>query len=60
VALQDEVGVHVRGTADGSVEVVDFKPQQDAVTIGFVTGITDRPVVMLDTKSVQLKNQRAM
>ena len=57
MAREDRLRLHVGGTGHGGVEVVDFEPQQQAVAVGLVLRVTDRPVVMLDLKAVELEDQ---
>jgi len=52
----DNVRLHFHGPSDGGVEVVDLKPQQDAVTIGLGIRITDRTVMVFDLPAVQLED----
>jgi hypothetical protein len=47
-------------TSHSGIEVVDFKPQEYAVAIRLVIGITDWPVVVSDLKTVQLEDEHTM
>ena len=60
MARFDTVCLHLRGSGDGGVEVVDLEPQKDSVPIGLVIGISDSPVVMYDLEAVQLEDQGAV
>ena len=60
MAREDHLGLHFRSAGHGGVEVVDFEPQQQAVAVGLVLRVTDRPVVMLDLKAVELEDQHAI
>lgn len=60
MARQDDLGFQFGGTGESCIEVVDFKPQEYAVSIGLVVRITDRPVVVFDLKAVQLEDQHAI
>ena len=60
MARQDDFGVQFGDTGDRGIEVVDFKPQEYAISIGLVIRITDRSVVVFDLKAVQLQDQHAV
>lgn len=45
------LNLHLLGAGDRRIEVVEFKPEEHAVSIGLCTWITDRTVVMLDVPS---------
>lgn len=60
MARLDLIGSHLTGALDGGVEVVDLEPQQDAVSVGPVIRITDRPVMVMDLEAVELKHQHTI
>jgi hypothetical protein len=60
MARQDDLHFHFVGASDGSIEIVNFKPQEYTVAIGLVCRITDPPVVVLDLEAVQLEDERAV
>ncbi len=57
MAGQDDVDGHGGGAFDDGIEVVHFKPEQDAVAVRLVGGIADAAVVMLDLEAVQLQDE---
>src|SRR5262249_28915484 len=60
VLRQDDFRLEGGDAGQGSIEIVDLKPQQHAVAIGLVVWIADGPVVMFDVKAVQLEDERAI
>jgi hypothetical protein len=58
MARQNDVGLQFSGTRDGSIEVIDFKPEEHSIAIWLAVRISNQSVVMLDIKSVQLEDQR--
>jgi hypothetical protein len=60
MARQDDLGFQFGDTIHRRIEVVDFKPQQYSISIGFVIRITNRPVVVCDFEAVQLHDQLAI
>ena len=59
VARHDDLNLHRLGTCQGSVKIVDLKPEQDPVAVRLGLGITDGAMMVLDIPSVQLKDQLA-
>ena len=57
---QDNLGVHLLGTNNGCVEVVDLEPQEYTVSVGFEIWIPDGAMMVLDIPSVQLHDQPAV
>lgn len=53
----DHLDLHFFGPGHCRVEVVNLKPEKDAISIGFVIWITDRTVMVLHLPLVQLKDQ---
>lgn len=49
--------IHLGRASDGSIKVVDFKPQQHPVAVGLVIGSPDWTVVMSGVKAMQLEYQ---
>jgi hypothetical protein len=58
--LKRVLRVRIGDSGHGGIEVVDFKPKEDAVAIALVIGIPDRPVVVFHVKAVQLGDQHAI
>jgi hypothetical protein len=56
----DHRSFHLFGTCDGGIEVVEFKPQEHAISVWLEIGITQEPVLMRYIPSVQLKKQLSM
>jgi hypothetical protein len=56
MARFDDLSFHLFGTRNSGVEVVEFKPQQHAISVWLEIGIAQRTVMMLHIPSVQLKN----
>ena len=57
MSRKNDFNIHLSRTSDGSIKVVDFKPQQHPVAVGLVIGIPDWTVVMFGVKAMQLKYQ---
>ena len=53
----DDFRMHLLSSVHGSIEIVNFEPQQDAVAIGFRIGIADGTMVMFDIPAVKLEDQ---
>ena len=53
----DHVSLQLLGTCDRGIEVVQFKPQENAISIRPKIGIPEWTVVMFDMPVVQLKDQ---
>lgn len=60
MARFDDLSLHFLGTCNRGVEVVEFKPQEHAISVGREIWISDGTLVMLHLPSVQLKNQPAV
>ena len=60
MARQDNFGVHLPGTRNRRVEVVDLEPQEHAVSVWLKTGIPDGAMMVLHIPSVQLQDQPAL
>jgi len=60
MARHDDLSLQLLGTSNRSVEVIQLKPQQHAISVGLEIWISDGTVVMLHIPSVQLKNQPAV
>jgi 2-keto-4-pentenoate hydratase len=56
----NDLRIHFIGASNSCIEVIDLKPQKNAIPVGLVTRITNRPVVMFDLESMQLKDQDAI
>jgi len=56
----NDLCLQLRRSAGCGVEVVEFEPQQDAIAIGLVVWIADRPMVMFDFEAVKLQDQGAV
>ncbi len=57
---QDDLSLQVLSAGQSCVEVVEFKPQEHAISVGRDVWISDATVMMLHIPSVQLKNQPAV
>ncbi len=55
----NDLSFHLFGTRNSGVEVVEFKPQEHAIS-GRDAWISETAMLMLDIPSVQLKNQPAV
>ena len=55
-----DFGVQALGTRKGGVKVVDFKPQEHAVSVWPDGGVPDAAVIVLHVPPVQLENQPAV
>jgi hypothetical protein len=60
MAWHNDVSVQVLSASNRRVEVVEFKPQEHAVSVWSDVGISDARMMMLHIPSVQLKNQPAV
>ena len=56
----DHVSLQLPGTANCRIEVVEFKPEENTISIRAKIGIPERTVVMLDMPVVQLKDQSSV
>ena len=53
----DDFHVHFNGTPHDRIKIVYLKPQQYAVSVGFVVPVADGTVMVLYFKAVQLKDE---
>ena len=60
MAWQDDLSLQVLSACHGRVEVVDFKPEEHAISVRLDVWISNRAMMMLDLPSVQLQNQPAV
>jgi len=59
VAGHNDLHVHFCGAGEGSLKVVELKPQEHTVAVGLVVRIPDWSMIVLDLKVVQLQDQYA-
>jgi hypothetical protein len=57
---QHYLRLHLGGTGQRLVKVIDFKPQEDPVPVGFVIRVADGSVMVLDRETVQLHDQHSI
>ena len=57
MAWHDDLSLQVLGACYGRVKVVEFKPEEHAISVGRDVCISDTTMMMLHIPSVQLKNQ---
>ena len=57
---QHNFHAHLSGTLQDRVKVVYFEPEQDAVSVGLVIAVANRPMMVLNFEAVQLKDQLAI
>lgn len=60
MAWQNDLGVQALSAGNRGVEVVEFKPDEHAVSVWCDAGIADTAMVLLNIPLVQLKNQPAV
>ncbi len=60
MAAHDDLYVHCGGALKHRVKVIDFKPQQYAVSVWLVFTISDRAVMVFHREAVQLKDKLAI
>ena len=60
MAWHDDLSLQVLSASNGRVEVLEFKPQEHAISVGPDVGISDATVMMVHIPAVQLKNQPAV
>src|SRR5439155_23893299 len=60
MAWHDDLSLQFLAARDGRVEVVDFKPQQHAISVWLDVWVSDTTMMMLHIPSVQLKKQPAV
>ena len=56
----DDLSLQVLSASNGRVEVVEFKPQEHAISVWRDVWVSDATMMMLNIPSVQLKNQPAV
>ena len=56
----DHIGLQLLGARNRCVKVLQFKPQENAISIGPKVGISDWAVLVLDIPIVQLKDQGSL
>lgn len=54
---KDDLDAHSEGALDRLVEIINFKPEKDAVPIGTVVRIPDCPMIMLDLEAMKLQDE---
>lgn len=57
VARHDYLDTHISSALHDCVEIIDFKPQQHAVSVWPVVRVANRTVVVVHLETVQLKNK---
>jgi hypothetical protein len=60
MARKHDLDLHLSGTLNDCVEVIDLKPKQNAVPIRFRMRIADPTMVMFDFETVKLQDQIAI
>src|SRR5437667_12472754 len=60
MAWHDDLSLQVLSACHGRLEVVEFKPQEHAISVGLDIWISNAAMMMLRLPSVQLKNQPAV
>jgi len=60
MAWHDDLSLQVLSACNGRVEVIEFKPQEHAISVWLDVWISDTAMMMLHILSVQLKNQPAV
>jgi len=60
MARFEDLRFQLLGTDNRGVEIVEFKPQEHAIAVGFEIWIAEPTVLMFHLPSVQLKNQPAV
>jgi hypothetical protein len=57
---QHNFHAHLSGALQDLVKVVYFEPEQDAVSVGLVSAVANRPMMVFNFEAVQLKDQLAI
>jgi hypothetical protein len=57
VLREDDLGVHIGRSLYGLVKIIDFKPQKDAIAIRPVVAVSNRSMVMVGLKAVELQHE---
>jgi hypothetical protein len=60
MACPYHVRPHLGGTLDGIVEIVDLKPQEDAIAVRLVFAIANRSVRVVALEAMQLQNEPSL
>jgi hypothetical protein len=60
MARLDDLSLHLLGTRNSVVEIVEFKPQENAISIRPNFGIPEWTVMVLDVPVMQLEDQGSM
>ena len=60
MAWHDDLSLQVLSASNGRVEVLEFKPQEHAISVWRDVWVSDATMMMLHIPSVQLKNQPAV
>jgi hypothetical protein len=60
MARFDHLSLHLFGTRNGGVEIVQFKPKENTISIRPKFGIPEWTVMVLDVPIVQLEDQISM
>ena len=60
VPWENDLGLELGGAGNRRIEILDFEPQQDAVSVRTIIGIADRPMVVCDVETVQLEDEDAI
>jgi hypothetical protein len=54
---QNDLRAHVSAALHHGVEVIDFEPQQYAVSVGLVVAVPDRAVMVFHFEAMQLEDE---
>ena len=57
---QHNFHAHLSGALQDRVKVIHFEPEQDAVSVRLVIAIANRPMMVFNFETVQLKDQLAI
>jgi hypothetical protein len=57
---QNNLHAHFSGALHHRIKVVHFEPEQDAVSVGLVIAVANRPMVVFNLEAVQLKDELAI
>ncbi len=60
MAGQYDLGAHFSSTFHYRVEVINLEPEQHTITVGSISAIADEAMIVLDFKTVQLQDERAI
>lgn len=56
----DDFDLHGCGAGDESVKVIDLKPKEDAVAVGFPVAVADGEMIVVDVETVELEDELAV